>query len=266
MATGTGKTYTAFQIIWRLKRWAPSAASSSGRPQHPRRPDQEQRFQAVRHGHDQDHQRTADKAFEIYLALYQAVSGTEEEQNIYKQFSPGVLFDLVVSTSATGAAPQLTPPGARSSNTSTPPPRSASPPPCKETPRGLQHRLLGAPPIYTYCCARHRRRLPRPLQGHPHRHRQGPRRSAARDRQDRQVRPGDRGPRVQRTSITTAASSSSSAPPWCAARISELLGEGHRPLSRLSTSSSAKTSTTPSACARPWSTPTPILAAANANT
>ena len=39
--------------------------------------------------------RTVDKAFEIYLCLYQAVTGTEEEQNIYKQFSPD-FFDLVV--------------------------------------------------------------------------------------------------------------------------------------------------------------------------
>jgi type I restriction enzyme R subunit len=39
--------------------------------------------------------RTVDKAFEIYLALYQAVSGTEEDQNIYKQFSPD-FFDLIV--------------------------------------------------------------------------------------------------------------------------------------------------------------------------
>jgi type I restriction enzyme, R subunit len=39
--------------------------------------------------------RTADKAFEIYLSLYQAVTGTEEEQNIYRQFSPD-FFDLVV--------------------------------------------------------------------------------------------------------------------------------------------------------------------------
>jgi type I restriction enzyme R subunit len=29
-----------------------------------------------------------DKSYEIYLSLYQAVTGTEEEQNIYKQFSP----------------------------------------------------------------------------------------------------------------------------------------------------------------------------------
>ena len=39
--------------------------------------------------------RTVDKAFEIYLCLYQAVTGTEEEQNIYKQFSPD-FFDLIV--------------------------------------------------------------------------------------------------------------------------------------------------------------------------
>jgi type I restriction enzyme R subunit len=39
--------------------------------------------------------RSVDKSFEIYLSLYQAVSGTEEEQNIYKQFSPD-FFDLIV--------------------------------------------------------------------------------------------------------------------------------------------------------------------------
>ena len=31
-----------------------------------------------------------DKSFEIHMALYQAVSGTEEEKNIYKNFSAGV--------------------------------------------------------------------------------------------------------------------------------------------------------------------------------
>lgn len=31
--------------------------------------------------------REVNKAFEIYLALYQAVSGTEEFRKIYKQFS-----------------------------------------------------------------------------------------------------------------------------------------------------------------------------------
>jgi type I restriction enzyme R subunit len=36
-----------------------------------------------------------DKSYEIYLSLYQAVTGTEEERNIYKQFSPD-FFDLIV--------------------------------------------------------------------------------------------------------------------------------------------------------------------------
>ena len=39
--------------------------------------------------------RQADKSFEIYLSLYQAVTGNEEESNIYKQFSPD-FFDLIV--------------------------------------------------------------------------------------------------------------------------------------------------------------------------
>jgi type I restriction enzyme R subunit len=39
--------------------------------------------------------RQVDKSYEIYLALYQAVTGTEEWQNIYKNFSPD-FFDLIV--------------------------------------------------------------------------------------------------------------------------------------------------------------------------
>jgi len=39
--------------------------------------------------------RTVDKSYEIYLSLYQAVTGTDEEQDIYKEFSPD-FFDLVI--------------------------------------------------------------------------------------------------------------------------------------------------------------------------
>ncbi|HLO51879.1 MAG TPA: type I restriction-modification enzyme R subunit C-terminal domain-containing protein, partial [Kamptonema sp.] len=39
--------------------------------------------------------RQVDKSYEIYLSLYQAVTGTEDIQNIYKQFSR-VFFDLIV--------------------------------------------------------------------------------------------------------------------------------------------------------------------------
>jgi type I restriction enzyme R subunit len=39
--------------------------------------------------------KVVDKSYEIYLSLYQAVTGTQEERNIYKQFSPD-FFDLIV--------------------------------------------------------------------------------------------------------------------------------------------------------------------------
>lgn len=39
--------------------------------------------------------RQINKSFEIYLSLYQAVTGNDEEKNIYKQFSP-TFFDLVI--------------------------------------------------------------------------------------------------------------------------------------------------------------------------
>jgi type I restriction enzyme R subunit len=96
MATGTGKTYTAFQIIWRL--W------KSG---HKKRilflvdrnilADQAKTndFKPFGQAMTKITNRTIDKSFEIYLCLYQAVTGTEEEKNIYKQFSPD-FFDLVV--------------------------------------------------------------------------------------------------------------------------------------------------------------------------
>lgn len=39
--------------------------------------------------------RQIDTSYEIYLSLYQAVTGAEEEQNVYKQFSRD-FFDLIV--------------------------------------------------------------------------------------------------------------------------------------------------------------------------
>ena len=54
MATGTGKTYTAFQIIWRLwKAGQQEAHPLPGRPQRPDRPDHGQRLPALRRGHGQ---------------------------------------------------------------------------------------------------------------------------------------------------------------------------------------------------------------------
>jgi type I restriction enzyme R subunit len=96
MATGTGKTYTAFQIIWRLwkareKKRVLFLADRNILVDQARNND----FQPFGQALTKIEHRMADKSFEIYLALYQAVTGTEDVQNIYKQFSPG-FFDLVV--------------------------------------------------------------------------------------------------------------------------------------------------------------------------
>jgi len=39
--------------------------------------------------------RQVDKSYEIYMALYQGVTGEEDYKNIYKDFSPD-FFDLIV--------------------------------------------------------------------------------------------------------------------------------------------------------------------------
>jgi type I restriction enzyme R subunit len=96
MATGTGKTYTAFQIIWRL--WKSGAkkrilflVDRNILADQTKTND----FKPFGKALTKITNRTADKSYEIYLALYQAITGTEESQNIYKQFSPD-FFDLVI--------------------------------------------------------------------------------------------------------------------------------------------------------------------------
>jgi len=96
MATGTGKTFTAFQIIWRL--W---------KSKHKKRilfladrnilVDQTMSndFKPFGSAMTKIQKRQANKSYEIYLCLYQAITGKEESQNIYKQFSPN-FFDLIV--------------------------------------------------------------------------------------------------------------------------------------------------------------------------
>lgn len=121
MATGTGKTYTAFQIIWRLwkakqkkrilfladrnilvdqtmvgdfKPFAGAMAKLS-----PNAAGMERNGKAIEIDLAVEKQKGSvnkvNTAYEIYLGLYQALSGTEEERNVYKQFSPD-FFDLIV--------------------------------------------------------------------------------------------------------------------------------------------------------------------------
>ena len=96
MPAGTGKTYTAFQIIYRL--WKSKAKKRI-------------LFLADRNilvdqtmANDFKHfedkmikvsRQNVGKAHEIYLALYQSMTGTEDWQNIYREFSPD-FFDLVI--------------------------------------------------------------------------------------------------------------------------------------------------------------------------
>ncbi len=131
MATGTGKTFTAFQIIHRLWKspWRNDPASTK-----PKRIlfladrniliDQTMvndfrpfkgamaklspnakgievvdaqgkvSLEAVDLAMNKN-TKQVNKSYEIYLSLYQAVTGTDEERNIYKQFSPD-FFDLIV--------------------------------------------------------------------------------------------------------------------------------------------------------------------------
>jgi type I restriction enzyme R subunit len=96
MATGTGKTYTAFQIIWRLwkagtKKRILFLVDRNILADQTKIND----FKPFGQAMTKITNRTVDKSYEIYLSLYQAVTGTEEEQNIYKQFSPD-FFDLVI--------------------------------------------------------------------------------------------------------------------------------------------------------------------------
>lgn len=96
MATGTGKTYTAFQIIWRLwksgtKKRILFLADRNILVDQTKNND----FKPFGAAMTKISKRQIDKSYEIYLSLYQAVTGSEEDQNIYKQFSPD-FFDLIV--------------------------------------------------------------------------------------------------------------------------------------------------------------------------
>ena len=118
MATGTGKTYTAFQIIWRLwkagrkKRilyladrnvlidqtmvndFRPFGAAMAKLSTGAKTIERDDGTQ-VEIATAIDRHRRIDTAYEIYLGLYQAITGPEERQKLFREFSPG-FFDLIV--------------------------------------------------------------------------------------------------------------------------------------------------------------------------
>jgi type I restriction enzyme R subunit len=118
MATGTGKTYTAFQIIWRL--WkvgrkkrvlyladrnvlidqtmvndfrpfkgAMAKLSTASRTIDADDGRTAEIVKAI------DSKRRIDASYEIYLSLYQAITGPQDRQKLFQEFSPG-FFDLIV--------------------------------------------------------------------------------------------------------------------------------------------------------------------------
>jgi type I restriction enzyme R subunit len=118
MATGTGKTFTAFQIIWRLwkagrkkrilyladrnvlidqtmvndfRPFGGVMAKLSTRSKTIEKADgtTEDLTTAI------DSARQVDKSYEVYLGLYQSLTGPEERQKLYKSFSPA-FFDLIM--------------------------------------------------------------------------------------------------------------------------------------------------------------------------
>ncbi len=100
MATGTGKTFTAFQIMWRL--WRSRAkkrilfvADRNILVDDPMRRDFSpfgEKMVKINRGKF-DIQKFS--AYEIFIGLYQSITGPEEYQKIFKQF-PRDFFDLII--------------------------------------------------------------------------------------------------------------------------------------------------------------------------
>lgn len=124
MATGTGKTYTAAQVIWRFMQSFPAMNAKKNQPRvlfladrnilidqtmmndfkmfagrmAKLSPSQGTITKVAGTGNAEEGiapDREIDKSFEVYLSLYQAVAGTEANDSLYKQFSPD-FFDLII--------------------------------------------------------------------------------------------------------------------------------------------------------------------------
>lgn len=96
MATGTGKTFMAAQIIYRLRE-AKQARRFLFLVDRNTLADQTMRddFKIFSKVMTKVQNRTIEKEYQVYLALYQAVTGTEELSNIYKQFDRD-FFDVII--------------------------------------------------------------------------------------------------------------------------------------------------------------------------
>src|ERR1700738_1802775 len=118
MATGTGKTYTAFQILWRLwkagrkKRilyladrnvlidqtmvndFRPFGAAMAKLSTDAKTIERDD-GSPIDLTTALDKKRRIDTSFEVYMGLYQAITGPEDRQKLFREFSRG-FFDLIV--------------------------------------------------------------------------------------------------------------------------------------------------------------------------
>jgi type I restriction enzyme R subunit len=151
MATGTGKTYTAFQIIWRLwkakrkkrilyladrnvlidqtmvndfRPFGKTMAKLSTSSKTIEREDGN--VVDLPTAVDKKYRRI-DTSYEIYLALYQAITGPEDRQKLYRELSPD-FFDLIVIDECHRGSAAEDSAWRKFSTTSPLLPRSASPP------------------------------------------------------------------------------------------------------------------------------------------
>jgi len=122
MATGTGKTYTAFQIIWRLWKSAWKAnkqkrvlfladrnilinqtmvndfrpfGSAMAKLSTSSKTIERDDGSITELATAIDIKRRIDTSYEIYLGLYQALTGPEDRQKLYREFSE-TFFDLII--------------------------------------------------------------------------------------------------------------------------------------------------------------------------
>lgn len=127
MATGTGKTYTAFQVIWRLlksgakkrilfladrnilvdqtmvgdfKPFKGAMAKLSPHAKGIERVEVDgsktvEELELALTGGKKASGKQVNKAYEVYLGLYQAVTGKKGADDVYRQFSPD-FFDLII--------------------------------------------------------------------------------------------------------------------------------------------------------------------------
>ncbi len=130
MATGTGKTYTAFQIIWRLwkagrkKRilfladrnvlvdqtmvndFRPFGSKMARLSTNSKTIEREDGTEVQLPIAVDKKLRRIDTSYEIYLSLYQAITGPEERQKLFRELSPNFFDLIVVDECHRGSAPE----------------------------------------------------------------------------------------------------------------------------------------------------------------